>query len=271
MPIVNEGPLADACDDLPLWSAPFGIALLETVRLRQGLTLLDVGCGAGFPLLELAQRLGREARAHGVDPSSAALACAQRKCEARELTNVQLHQAVAEALPLADCSVDIIVSNNGLNNVSSLDRAVAECARVARPSAQLVFTFNLPGTMHLIYATLRRVLEERGDAGASDRIASHISARRKSVDFMCTVVEHAGFRVACAREDRFLLKFSCAGALFDHAFVRAMFLRPWLELVAEHQRATVFGELETRLDIVAQSQGDLSLDVPFACVDATRA
>jgi ubiquinone/menaquinone biosynthesis C-methylase UbiE len=38
------------------------------VELRTGLTVLDVGCGTGFPLLELAERLGPDARLHGVDP-----------------------------------------------------------------------------------------------------------------------------------------------------------------------------------------------------------
>ena len=49
-------------DELPIWSAPFGLPLLDAVELRPGLTVLDVGCGTGFPLLELAERLGPGAR-----------------------------------------------------------------------------------------------------------------------------------------------------------------------------------------------------------------
>lgn len=43
-------------DELPFWSAPFGISLLETVRLRPGMNVLDIGSGSGFPMLELADR-----------------------------------------------------------------------------------------------------------------------------------------------------------------------------------------------------------------------
>ena len=46
-----------ALDELPLWSAPFGLRLLESVPLAPGATVLDVGCGTGFPLLELAHRV----------------------------------------------------------------------------------------------------------------------------------------------------------------------------------------------------------------------
>ena len=71
-----EGPTPDLADpgtvalydELPLWSAPFGQVLLQQVELGSDLTVLDVGCGTGFPLLELAERLGPEARLHGVDP-----------------------------------------------------------------------------------------------------------------------------------------------------------------------------------------------------------
>jgi arsenite methyltransferase len=262
--------LAEAYDELPLWAAPFGIALLGTVRLHPGMTLLDVGCGTGFPLIELAQRVGREGRAHGVDPWRAALARARRKCEARTVANVELHEGVAEALPLADRSVDLIVSNNGLNNVSDLDRALAECARVARQGAQLVFTFNLPDSLRLFYDTLQGVLTERGDAGAPDRIAQHIFVRRRPVAFMRAAVERAGFRVAATSEGRFTLRFSGAAALFDHAFMRLAFLGSWLELVPERDRRAVFGEVQARLDGLAQRDGGLALDIPFACVDATR-
>ncbi|HEX3696064.1 MAG TPA: class I SAM-dependent methyltransferase [Polyangia bacterium] len=240
------------------------LALLDAVRLRSGMTVLDVGCGTGFPLLEIAARVGGGV-AHGIDPWRAALERARRKAETRGLASVHLHEGVAEALPLADQTVDLIVSNNGINNVSDLDRTLAECARVARSGAQLVFTFNLPDSMRAFYAALEAVLVARGDTGAPTRIAEHVFARRKPLAFITAAVERAGFRVEAVREDRFTLGFASAAAMFDHPFVRVAFLSAWLAIVPEEAREAAFREVEARF------VGEVALEIPFACVDARRA
>ena len=69
----------DLYDELPLWSAPFGLMLLECVELRNGITILDVGAGTGFLAVELAQRCGRNSRVIAVDPWAASMTRLQRK------------------------------------------------------------------------------------------------------------------------------------------------------------------------------------------------
>src|SRR4029453_6115229 len=77
-----------AYDELPLWSAMFGLLLLEHVPLKDVNVGLDVGCGTGFPLIELAERLGPSAHVHGVDPWTAALTRAREKIASRRTPNV---------------------------------------------------------------------------------------------------------------------------------------------------------------------------------------
>jgi arsenite methyltransferase len=43
-----------AIDELPLWSAPFGLRLLKEIKYRKNITVIDIGFGLGFPLLEVA-------------------------------------------------------------------------------------------------------------------------------------------------------------------------------------------------------------------------
>ena len=50
--------IVDIYDEVNLWSAPFGLLLLEQLPMQPGLTIVDVGFGTGFPLIELAQRFG---------------------------------------------------------------------------------------------------------------------------------------------------------------------------------------------------------------------
>lgn len=42
---ITDRELVAVFDELPLWSAPFGLLFLDTVKLRAGITVLDVGCG----------------------------------------------------------------------------------------------------------------------------------------------------------------------------------------------------------------------------------
>ena len=59
-------------DELPLWSAPFGLLLLQYVPLRAGVRVLDVGAGTGFLSIELAQRCSSDSEIVAVDPWGAA-------------------------------------------------------------------------------------------------------------------------------------------------------------------------------------------------------
>ena len=59
----NEA-LVSVIDELPLWSAPFGLSLLNTIKLKRNLNVLDVGFGFGFPLIEVAMRLGNSSKVY---------------------------------------------------------------------------------------------------------------------------------------------------------------------------------------------------------------
>ena len=264
--------LAAVLDDLPLWSAAFGLRLLECATLRHGIVAVDIGSGTGFPAVELAERLGRSGQVHVIEPWPEGLTRIRQKVDVRGVANVVLHDAVAERLPLPDRTADLIVSNNGLNNVEDLDRALAECARVARPGAQMVFTWNLPDTMHEFYTVLAPVLTRAlGDREEADRrIREHIFAKRKSLSYMRERFERAGFSVERVIEDAFSLRFVDGTAMFDQFLMRNGFIGPWLELIDEPHRRTVFGDVEERLNAIAAQQGHLALSIPFACLDSRR-
>lgn len=63
---INASEVVSVYDELPLWSAMCGLLLLRHIPLRQDMKVLDVGCGTGFPLLELAQRLGSTSTVFGL-------------------------------------------------------------------------------------------------------------------------------------------------------------------------------------------------------------
>ncbi len=262
---LNLSPLA-AEAELPFWSAPFGVALLEAVRLYPGQRFLDLGCGSGFPALELAARLGPRGRGWGLDPDPAVLALARTRQEAKGIGNVSFLEGVAEALPFEDRSLDLVVSNNGLNNVQDPEQALRELARVLEPRGQLVFTANLPGTFGLFYSYLEGLLEECRLEDRMSAVQAHIQAKRPTLETWLDRVEAAGFTLRRCQELAFTWTFLDGTALFQHPCIRDHFLPAWAELLPED----FLPFLQGRLDRLALERGGLRLEVPFLCVEAIR-
>lgn len=260
----------DVVDELPLWSAPFGLALLDAVRLRPGLRVLDVGCGLGFPAQELAMRLGATGCVVALDPWSAALGRLRTKRTVLGLRNLDVVRGAAEHLPFADARFDLLVSNNGINNVAEPLVTLAECARVARPDAQFVLTYNLDGTMREFYDVFAQVLDRRGPPGAVAALREHIGAKRPPLARMESWLASAGFRSCRAHTREFHLDFVDGSTMFAHGLVKHWFLGSWKALVADADRVPIFAEVEAEINRRARTGGGWRLTVPFAVLDCVR-
>ncbi|MBI4478324.1 MAG: methyltransferase domain-containing protein [Acidobacteria bacterium] len=105
--------------------------------LPPGAHVVDIGSGSGTDLLLAARHVGPDGRATGVDMTPEMRERARDGARACGLTRVELLDGDATNLPLADASVDVVISNGVLNLVPEKDRAFAEIARVLRPGGRL--------------------------------------------------------------------------------------------------------------------------------------
>ena len=94
--------LVSVTDELPLWSAPFGMRLLDTIQFKPNLAVLDIGCGLGFPLVEVAERLGPSCTVYGIDPWERAVERIRLKLKTYQINNVKVSTGAAEAMPFDD-------------------------------------------------------------------------------------------------------------------------------------------------------------------------
>ncbi len=266
----QDSDLISAIDDLPLWSAPFGLKLLDTVRYGPGMNVLDIGCGLGFPLLELAQRLGTASKLYGIDPWEAALKRVKFKSRKLGLTNVTLIKGKAEELPFDDGFFDLIVSNNGLNNVENIEASLSECRRVCRTGGQMVVTMNLPDTMREFYDTYRKVLSDLGRTREIGKIEEHIHSKRKPLNETKNQLANSGFAVSNIKQGTFTMRFTDGTAMLNHFLIRLAFLRPWKDILAESDVPMVFTMIEERLNALSGERGGLVLTIPYACVDCRK-
>lgn len=245
-PDFSSSAVLAAYDELPLWSAMFGLLLLDEVPLTNVRAALDVGCGTGFPLIELAERLGPGVDVHGVDTWSGALTRAWEKIAARGTPNVTLHECSAASMPFADASFDLIVSNLGVNNFDDRDAAIAECRRVARPGATIALTTNLQGHMQELYDVFAEVLTEDGRR----QLEEHVR-HRATVPGVRDLLERHRFTVTRVVERTGIMRFGSGEALFHHHFIKLGFLDAWKKIVPRDAFPRVLERLgsEIRLTI----------------------
>ena len=256
-------------DEVPLWSARFGLLLLDHLDLSRGLSVLDVGTGTGFLALELGQTLGPDSEVIGIDIWKQALARADSKRAARRVNNVVFREADAVQLPFSDGQFDLVVSNLGINNFDNPALAVAECCRVLRPGGRLAVTTNLHGHMREFYAVFRGVLRELRRPDYIERLNAN-EAHRGSRESVRALIESAAFRVRREVEGSFALSFANGTALLHHHLVRIGFLDGWRRCVDESDEQPVFERLEARLNEVAERTGYLATSVPTLFVEAVK-
>ena len=264
---VAEPRVIELFDELPLWSAPFGQLLLDRVPMLRGSTILDIGTGTGFLALELAQRYGSTATVIAVDPWSAAIVRLRRKISLLGLSNIQVIECAAEDLDLPERSVDLVVSNLGLNNFENPTDVLERCRTLAREGAKLALTTNLVGHMDELYEELGASLVALDLSDCLAALEIH-RQHRGTMESTAALLESASFEVVEMVSESFRLRYVDGTAFLRNYFIRLGFPSGWHSLVPESKIASVFANLEERLNQRAAKEGELVMTIPVAYIEA---
>jgi arsenite methyltransferase len=107
--------------------------------LLPGQSVLDHACGAGMDLLLAARRVAPDGRVIGVDMTPGMRAMARAAAEEAGLGDrVEIREGYYENLPVADASVDVVISNGVVNLSPDKPRVFREIARVLKPGGRLL-------------------------------------------------------------------------------------------------------------------------------------
>lgn len=108
--------------------------------LREGEVVVDLGSGGGLDVFLAAQRVGPTGKAIGIDMNPDMIDRAKAGAKESGTTNVEFHLTQIDRLPLAEKSVDCVISNCVINLVPDKSQAFREILRVLKPGGRMVLS-----------------------------------------------------------------------------------------------------------------------------------
>lgn len=109
---------------------------ITLASLEPGQIVLDLGSGAGLDCFFAAKKVGETGYVFGIDMTPEMIERARSSAERLNIQNVEFRQGYLEDLPVADNTVDVIISNCVINLAPDKSRVFAEAFRVLKPGGK---------------------------------------------------------------------------------------------------------------------------------------
>jgi ubiquinone/menaquinone biosynthesis C-methylase UbiE len=162
---------------------------IALASLKEGETVLDLGSGGGFDCFLAANKVGKNGKVIGVDMTPEMLDRARRNARKSKYSNVEFRLGEIENLPVADGSVDVVISNCVINLSPDKKRVFQEAYRALRPGGRLMVSDIV----------LLRDLPESVRTNVQAYVECVSGAEKK--DRYLKLIEEAGFREVRVMEE----------------------------------------------------------------------
>jgi ubiquinone/menaquinone biosynthesis C-methylase UbiE len=159
--------------------------------LRSGETVLDLGSGAGFDCFLAASRVGRSGKVIGIDMTPEMIDKARETVTKGKYQNVEFRLGEIENLPVADGTVDVVISNCVINLSPDKKRVFEEAFRVLKPNGRLMVSDIV------LMKRLPEIIKKNVQA-----YIGCLSGAEKKYTYL-KIIENAGFKEVRVIEENF--------------------------------------------------------------------
>ncbi len=150
-------------------------------KAKAGEVCLDIGSGRGNDVLRMAEEVGENGFAYGVDISDGMLKKAEKNAKKLGIENVKFLKSSIEVIPLEDKTVDLVISNCTINHATDKVAVWSEIERVLKKGGRFVVSD--------IYSTTAVPEEYREDPEAVAECWAGSTTREEYLE----ILEKAGF------------------------------------------------------------------------------
>ncbi|MBA7622721.1 2-methoxy-6-polyprenyl-1,4-benzoquinol methylase [subsurface metagenome] len=150
--------------DIRRWLQPPD-KIIKRSRIKQGMTVVDLGCGSGAFTPFVARAVGRQGKVYAVDIQPAMLQQLEHKlakAENEDIKNIELKQASAYDLSFEENSIDLVYMVTVLQEIPDRARALWEIKRVLKPGGILAVTEFLPDPDYSLRSTTIKLCQHQG-------------------------------------------------------------------------------------------------------------
>lgn len=264
--------MARVYDDeiLPIWSQRFGRMLLRGLEVPHKAMVLDVGCGTGYPCLEILKRMDDQGRIIAIDPIGPLLDVARKKAGDRAGKRIffRTEPPVAK-LAFADEVYDLVVSNLGLLLLDEPAKAIQEFARVTKPKGRVIVTLPLAGTYAEFFDIYREVLTKNDKDELLLRL-EHLIAQIPDIDEVTGWFDRAGLAEVDVEVDQFSLLFKSSREFFFAPVIEFGPLSAWKEVAGKgEEMQEIFWHIKEAIDAYFGDRA-FEITVKAGCIRAAR-
>lgn len=180
-----------------LADANLGLGCGNSVNLgeiKKGETVLDLGSGAGLDCFLAARKVGEQGKVIGVDMTKAMIDKARKNAQKYKINNVEFLLGDIENLPVADASIDVIMSNCVINLAPNKEKVFQEAFRVLKSGGRM--------SISDVVLTGRLTEEQKND---KELLSACVSGAILKDEYV-SLLKKSGFNVTIIEEDKDIAK-----------------------------------------------------------------